>query len=320
MAWALLLATAAGGLTGLGIWWLLGAKERSAGQHLSRRLKRIASGSAASPTTITRESRYSAVPELRQLLRRFTATPNILLFLEQAGSPLNVSSYVALHLACAVASIFLVAVFRFHFIPALIVIVGATTAPLIVMLMKRQRRFQRMTEQLVDAVRLMSSAMRAGLGFDAGLEFVATELPEPSRGEFRKLLNEWRLYGDMSEALRRFARRIPVPDVCLFAASARLHREIGGNFTELLDQLEVTIRNRFQLQRELKTLTAEGRLSGVVLGALPFVVGIAICVLNPRYFRLLLETPAGRVMLWIGLGLQIAGFFIIRWITTPRIR
>jgi tight adherence protein B len=195
---------------------------------------------------------------------------------------------------------------------------GAT--PTLIMCSKRRARFLRISGQLPDSIRLMSSAMRAGLGMEAGLNIAAQELPNPIRGEFKKLLNEWRLYGDVNESFLHLAQRVPMPDMRLFVASACLHRDVGGNFVEVLEQLEVTIRNRFQLQRELKMLTAESRMSGLILSGLPIVVAGGLQLLNPNYLQLLLERDIGRIMLWISIILQLAGMAIIRWLTSPKIR
>ncbi len=111
-----------------------------------------------------------------------------------------------------------------------------------------------------------------------------------------------------------------MPDACLFAASACLHREVGGNFAELLDQLELTIRSRFELKRELRTMTAESKFSGWILGFLPMAVGGGLMLLNPEYFEILLDNSAGRVLLYAALGMQLLGFFFIHMLTHPKIR
>ena len=323
-AWVL--AGAGGLLIGGWVGWLvMWLWQRSGSQQLHRRLRALGNApqdADPAPKTVSwiRNRRYSELPKLRQLISRLAITPRIVLFLEQAGSHMNVSSYVLLHGCCALVGLLLSSVMRLP-IPFAAVVIGlAASAPFFIMASKRRKRFQQFCEQLPEAIRLITSAMRAGSGLDVGLNLIASELPEPISVEFRKLSNESQLYADMNEALRHMSQRLPISDVRLFAASASLHREIGGNFVELLEQLEQTVRNRLQLYQELKTLTAEGRLSGWILAALPLVVGLGLSLMNPNYLRVLVEDPTGRLMLWTAIGLELSGLAIIRWLTTPRIQ
>ena len=327
--WASAFAFAGGVLTGILVWcaglWLL---RRFGSQRLYERLRQLSTPppressqqKTAAPSSLIRNRRYSDLPKLRRFISGLAVTPKILLFLEQAGSKMTVSAYMMLHGCCALVG--LLCAFAFHLPgPVALILAGvAIFVPFFMLSMKRQRRFRRLCEQLPEAIRLITAAMRAGSGLDVGLNLIAQELPEPISVEFLRLSNEAQLYADMNEALKRLSQRLPIPDIRLFAASASLHREIGGNFVELLEQLEQTVRNRVQLYRELKTLTAESRLSGWILAALPLVVGLGIFVMNPTYLRLLIESSTGRVMLWTSLGLQLAGLAIIRWQTTPRIQ
>ena len=327
--WAAAAFSFSGGvLTGILVWctgmWLL---QHVGSGRLYERLRQLsvppregARRQAAAPGSLVRNRRYSDLPKLRRFISGLAITPKILLFLEQAGSKMTVSVYLLLHGCCAMTG--LLFAFMIHApAPVGLALAGiATPVPFFILSMKRRRRFRQLCEQLPEAIRLITAAMRAGSGLDVGLNLIAQELPEPISGEFLKLSNEAQLYADMNEALKRLSRRLPVPDIRLFAASASLHREIGGNFVELLEQLEQTVRTRIQLYRELKTLTAESRLSGWVLVALPVVVALGIFVTNPTYLLPLVEIETGRTMLWTSLGLQLAGLVIIRWQTTPRIQ
>lgn len=322
MASPLVLAIGFGTLVSVGVWWFLTGPQRSfALRQAVQRLRSIRrGGSKADSVQLYRHDvRYSYLPALHHLLTQFPIMPRLLLFLEQAGSDMNVSSYLLLHGCCAVSSLLLALWFHVPVVIGLGGVAMASLAPWMVMGVKRQRRLGQLTGQLPEATRLIASALRAGLGLESGLQIVASELPDPISGEFRKLLNERRLSSDADLAFRTLASRIPTDDFRLFTACVCLHREIGGNFAQLLDQLGQTVRERFQLWRELKTLTAESRLSGWVLGLLPLVVMVPISLSNPDYFRPLFEQQVGRTMLWTGLGLQLVGFGIIRWLTTPRI-
>lgn len=322
MALPLVLAIGSGTLIGASVWWFLTRHQRSfALKQAVQRLRslRMPGSKAGSVRLYRHDIRYSYLPAVHHFLTRFPMAPRILLFLEQAGSDINVSSYLLLIGCCAASGVLLILWFHSPVVLGVGLAVMASLAPWLVMRAKRRRRLSRLTGQLPEATRLIASALRAGLGLESGLQIVASDLPDPIGGEFRKLLNERRFASDTDTAFRTLAKRIPTDDFRLFTACVCLHREIGGNFAQLLDQLGQTIRERFQLWRELKTLTAESRLSGWVLGFLPVAVMGAISLCNPDYFRPLFDQQVGRTMLWTGAGLQVVGFGIIRWLTTPRI-
>ncbi len=317
-----LLAGVGGGAAGIAVWrtWDM-VWSRSAHTKLQEQLRRILGGGDAATRGLTlRQNPYSELQLLRRAIAQFSVMSHLATFLEQAGSRMNVSSYLLAHGCSALAGLIVSLLIGWPVLICFGVMIATGCLPWLMMQAKRARRFRNITEQLPDAVRLMASALRAGLGLDAGLNIVASELPDPIRTEFTRLMNESRLYADMREALRRLAERLPIPDIQLFAASAALHREVGGNFASMLDQLERTIRDRFQLYRELKALTAESRLSGWVLGALPLVVGVALFLLNRTYYHVLFTDPTGTRLLWAAVALQVVGFGVIYRMTNPRFR
>ena len=320
----LLLAGAGGGLTAATVWWILARGMARDAQQLSRRIHQISQGPAsqqdATIALSTRQTRYSTMPLFGQFLTEFALADHVLILLEQAGSRLSVSSFFILHGCAALGTWMLLGLLGSPTLAKAIVVPIAAAVPTLHMLAKRRKRFSQITSQLPDAIRLITSAMRAGLGMEAGLNIVAQEMPDPLREEFKKLLNEWRLYGDMNEAFLHMARRVPTADMRLFVASACLHREVGGNYVEVLEQLEETVRNRFQLYRELKMLTAESRMSGWILVGLPIFVGLSLAILNPGYMDLLLEREIGRIMLYGAIMLMVIGVISIRWLTHPKIR
>lgn len=317
----LLLAGLGGTVTGWTLWRALTAHRRRFALDRACRRLGLAAGQAAQQATVsTRENRYSHLPSLRKWIVRFSLTPLLLRFLEQAGAGMNVSACLLLHACCLMLGSLAAWLLHLPVAAALALTLGAGAAPWLVLANRRRKRLHQLSEQLIDAAHLIASAMRAGLSFEIGVGMVASEAAEPIRGEFRKLVNEWRLCADMDAAFRNLALRVPTPDFQLLVACARLHREVGGNFAPLLDQLGATIRERFQLWRELKTLTAEGRFSGSILGALPIVVGAGTFLLQPSYFRVLFTHPSGRNALWLAILLQASGLLLIRWMTTPRIR
>lgn len=325
--WSVLVVSGLGGTYGGWLVWklLTEFQRRKELSRLNQRLQEIRAPSgmeqaadARDALEDSREQRYSHLPGLRKLIPQYSATGQIVTWLEQAGSPMNAASFLLLAACCLTAGYLVSAWLTMPPLAAAGCIAGFAYAPFAWLFMKRRSRLRQVDEQLIDATHLMASAMRAGLSFEVGLNIVATEAPEPVRGEFRKLASDWKLHADVRNALANFSRRIPTADVRLFCACVRLHREVGGNFAFLLDQLGQTIRDRFQLWREMKALTAEGRFSGWVLGVLPVLAAVFFMMMDPTYLRSMLAEESGRRILWLAALLQLTGFGIIRWMTTPK--
>jgi tight adherence protein B len=320
----LLLSTFSGGVFALGLWALMvRAYAQSPKRRVYQRLRELTQQHVSGDEPKVSVAGIAKISQTTSLSRRILQQSwgsALQVLLDQAGVNLSVGAYFLYHVCGAALGFMVGAMLSLH--PGLIfgLMLLFAALPTFVIMRKRDKRFQRLTEQLPEAIRLITSSLRAGLGLDSGIEIVAKELPQPLRGEFQKLLNERRLYSDVNEAFRRMTKRLPLRDYRLFAASASLHREVGGNFAELLDQLERTIRNRFQLQRELRTLTAESRLSGLVLGVFPLVVAGGIIVLNPDYFQIMWEHRVGRFLLYAAFFWQLLGFIIIKVMTTPRFK
>jgi tight adherence protein B len=163
--------------------------------------------------------------------------------------------------------------------------------------------------QLPDVLKLTASSLRAGFSLLQGLEAVTRQLQEPSAGELQRVLTEARLGRPVEEALESAAARIRNRDFSESVAAVRIQQEAGGNLASLFDTLAETMVQRLRLRREVRALTAEGRLSAYILGAMPLVLGIFIFVVNRSYILELFHSTVGEVMLVGGLLLQIVGFF-----------
>jgi tight adherence protein B len=181
----------------------------------------------------------------------------------------------------------------------------------------RQRRA--FADQLADNVQVVASAMRAGHSFVGALSVVVEEAAEPSRREFRRVVNDERLGKSIEQAFSDVARRMRNDELEHVGLVARLQAETGGNTAEVLDRLVETLRSRAELRRLIQTLTAQGRLGGWVVSALPVVVLTALTVLNPRYAAKIFETGSGHVMLLISAVLIVLGSFAIRRIVDIKV-
>lgn len=176
----------------------------------------------------------------------------------------------------------------------------------------RRRRQARLSMQVGDALILMSNSLRAGHSFLQTLEVLAAEVPEPLGSEFGQVMRETAVNIEVETSLRRLVERTGVPDLELVVTAILIQRQVGGNLAEILDTISATVRERARVAREVRTLTAQGRMSGTIIGALPFGLGLIMWALNPGYVRLLFEHPLGRGLLLAGLIGEVLGVLVIR--------
>ncbi len=177
---------------------------------------------------------------------------------------------------------------------------------------RRAKRFQRFEEKFPEAIDTLARAVRAGHAFTTALEMIANEISEPVAGEFRQLFEEQKFGLPVRDALLNLADRIPLVDVKFFVTAVMLQRETGGNLAEILDNLSYVIRERFKILRQVRVHTAQGRLTMVLLMALPPTIVVVMLTLNPGFIRPLFTDPLGHVLIVAGIVLQTVGYFFIR--------
>lgn len=193
----------------------------------------------------------------------------------------------------------------------LFAIVGVwIVANLYVMNLKAQR-LKLFSNQLGDALTLFANSLRAGFSFLQAISSVAREMPDPISKEFTKLLKEMSLGLSMDKALSNMLLRVPLDDLELLIIAIMIQKEVGGNLAEIIDTIASTIRERITIQREIKTLTAQGKLSGFVVGFLPIFLGVAIFAMSPSYISILFTEPIGQIMIGMGILNMIIGLFVI---------
>jgi tight adherence protein B len=195
----------------------------------------------------------------------------------------------------------------------------AGTLPILWLMFRRKRRFKRFAKQLPDALELISRALRAGHSLASGFNLVAEEMDAPIGTEFRKAFEEQNLGIPLDEALDGMTERMPNLDLKFFATAVILQRQTGGDLAEILDKIGHLVRERFQIWGQVQALTGEGRLSGIVLLALPPALFVAVWRLNPDYVLPLFTDPLGKKMLLVAAVMQILGALVIRKIVNIRV-
>lgn len=188
----------------------------------------------------------------------------------------------------------------------------AAIAPIAVVRQLRTRRLRLFEEQFPEAIDLIARALRAGHAFTTGLSMVGDEAPEPVAAEFRTLYDQQNFGMPLPDAFREFAARVPLLDAQFFATAVLTQRESGGNLSEVLDNLSKVIRDRFRVKRQVRVISAHGRLTGWILTCLPPALAIAFMLTSPDHLQILTNDPIGVRMIEAAVALQIIGTLIIR--------
>jgi len=231
--------------------------------------------------------------------------------LEQAGITLRGGEFIVLAASFALGAAAVIALF-FGFTAG---IAGGLASPVLMRLVinvKARRRRQAFADQLSDALQLIAGGLLAGHGLLQSIDAVSAEELPPSSDEFRRLVAEVQLGRDMKEALRAMSERVGGEDFSWVVDAIEIHRDVGGDLADILQTVAETIRDRNQIRRRIVSLSAEGRLSGFILMALPFVVGAFVSITNPSYMAELTQSGAGRLMLLGSLIFMGSGALWIR--------
>ena len=241
------------------------------------------------------------------------------LLFEQADTSLTLPRLGLVCVIMAVAGSGLGAATGIH--PALLPLVALAMAfvPFFWVLWRRKRRLKAFAVQLPDALDMLARSLRSGQSLSAGFNMVATEMSPPIGKEFNRVFEEQNLGIPVEESLQGLTERIPNLDLKFFATAIILQRQTGGDLAEILDKIGSLIRERFKIWGQIQALTGEGRLSGIVLMALPVLLFVAVYQLNPEYVMVLFTDPLGKKMLAGGIVMQVMGALVIRKIVDIKV-
>jgi tight adherence protein B len=260
------------------------------------------------------------IPEwLAPIAERVPAFEDAHLMIEQAGSAMTLSRFLVISGGLAIGLGLGVLVLTLRWPAGIIAAAVGGLAPYVILRRKRSKRFYKFEEQLPEAIDMLGRAIRAGHPLSSGLKMVADEAKDPVAGEFRRTHEEHRFGLAFEDAMLAMADRVGIVDVRILVTAILIQREVGGNLAEVLDNLASVIRARFNIRRQLRVYTAQGRFSGYVLAVLPIAVGAAIYSLNPPYMKLLFTDPMGKLMVAFAVIFQIIGFLWIRKIVNIEI-
>ncbi len=180
----------------------------------------------------------------------------------------------------------------------------------------KRKRIAKFNSQIGDTLAVMSNSLRAGFSFLQTMEMVSREMSPPIGEEFGRCLREMNLGTPTEQALINLNQRIESDDLDLVITAVLIQRQVGGNLSEVLDSISHTIRERIRIKGEIKTLTAQGRLSGIIIGALPLALGVILYLINPAYMKMLFTTSTGLGLIAGGVVSQIIGIIVIKKIVS----
>jgi tight adherence protein B len=266
-------------------------------EELRRRLKAV--GEDRTPeNTLLRAARFAQSPGLDAFLRSIPLAQRVERLLEQTDSRLTVAQVLGYSVLSGAVGLGVTLFLAVGPAVSLLAAGLGLATPVLLLSSARERRSRKVSEQLPEALDMMSRSLRAGHALSSAFELVATEMPEPIAVEFGRAFEAQRLGIPVDEAIIQMTRRSPSNrDLKILGVSIAIQKETGGNLAEILGQLSETIRARFRFYGKLRSLTAEGRASAVVVGAMPFIVAGALRVMNPAYLATLFTTVTGHLIL-----------------------
>jgi len=268
---------------------------------------------------LARSELMSEIPWLNRVLLRMQAALRLKQMLDQADLHIAPSRLLMFSGLAGMLAALAVSVISGNILIALGGGLAAASLPFIHVWWKRTQRFNQFLEHLPDALDLMSRGLSAGHAFSEALHMVSMEMPEPIATEFRKCYEEQNLGLSLKLALENLTQRIPLLDLRMCVTAILIQRDTGGNLAEILEKVAYTIRERFRIMGDLKTLTTSSRISAWLLCGLPIFVACAVTVLNPDYMSVLWKDPRGHYLIATALAMQIVGMLIVRKILDIKI-
>jgi tight adherence protein B len=237
----------------------------------------------------------------------------------QSGSVMNASTFTMICSTIFLLPPLVAVLFQLDILLSLVASVVLTSIPFIVLLVKRAQLRRRFTEQLPDGIDLMVSILRSGHSVPQAVKTVGTELPAPCGSEFQEVLQRMNLGQPLSEALTYSAEKFQSYELDLIKRAVAIQAEVGGSLAELLDKTNSTLRGRLKLVRQVTTLTAQSRLTAIIVGLLPIILAVALNFINPGYLNPLVESGFGKALLAVAVFLQVLGIYIMKKMSTVKV-
>ncbi|WP_031545528.1 type II secretion system F family protein [Salinicoccus luteus] len=235
--------------------------------------------------------------------------------LTAAGVLMKVEEFIAFRMMAFIIAGGILYMISNNFILAIMGGLFGYFMPMIMLGQKKKKRIKQFNDSLPGMITSISGSLRAGFSLLQALQMVEEESYSPVKEEVQYVLKNLQYGTRLEDALIDWKRRMPSAELDMLVESIMIQRQVGGNLVYLLDKILETIRERTKIENQVRTLTAQGKLSGLIIGLLPIVVGMLLYVINPDYMSLLFTEPIGRILLAGALVSEIIGFIFIRKMT-----
>jgi len=303
------------------IFLVLSRQQQADQERLEQRVREALQETLDSPEgaiKLVREDSIGGNATIHRILSSLNLINRLDLMIKQADVQITV---YRLLLFCVLAGIMagLAAATLFNIVVVIVFAGVAAAMPILHIARTRQKRLRAFNSQLPDTLDLMSRSLAVGHAFSESLHQVAMEMPDPVATEFRITFEEQKLGLSSKLALDRLGERIPLLDLRLCITAMHIQRETGGNLAEILEKVSLTIRERFKIMEDFRTMTTSSRLSGWILCALPFALVFFLTLLNPEYMSVLVHDTRGHYVMAFALVWQIFGMLLIKKIMTIRV-
>jgi len=276
------------------------------------RLKQINDNPGSKRDSIRKITTRGLIAALARLVAPRSVTQRVQSDLTRAGIPLKAQEYLVLSFALIFFLPILIFIITQKTFPALITVVLGVILPRLWVKSKKEKRLQAINRQLGDSLSVMANALRAGFGFQQAMDTVRREMPAPISSEFAWTLREMNLGVSQEEALLNMGKRVGSDDLDMVITGIIIQRQVGGNLAEILENISGTIRERDKIKRNIKVLTAQGRMSGIIIGLLPILLVAFMVTGNPGYFMVMLKKPLGVMMLVAAGVMEAIGALVIK--------
>jgi tight adherence protein B len=287
--------------------------QRRTRKLLQRRLAGIESElGGSSVASLMREKYLRDLTPLEQQLETLPGMEVLARMIEQSGGTLLAHHLVAAAILLAAAGAFVAGMVLHNVLAALIGACVGAAVPFLKIRRARAQRFEKLEEQLPDAIDVLRRALRAGHPLAACLKLVSEDMPQPIAKEFELAFADINYGNDVRRAFLGFLERVPSVTMMSFVTAVLVQRETGGNLAEVLDQISRVVRGRFKFYRKVRTLSAEGRMSAWVLAMVPLLLVSLISYTSPDYLPVLTHDPTGRKLIAAAVGLGLVGMLWIR--------
>lgn len=230
----------------------------------------------------------------------------------QAHLPIKPEEYISIIIIVFITSALIFLIFSEKLAASIFFALIAARVPGIYVNSKIKSNIQKIEQQLPDTLALISNTLKSGYSFLQAIDTASRELPPPISLEFQRILKEINLGTNTEKAMESLGRRVQSQDLELIIMAVLIQRQIGGNLSEILDNISDTIRSRIKIKGEIKVLTAQGKISGIIISLMPVVLGVILYFINPSYISLLFKHPLGLAMLGTAIIMQGLGIYLVR--------